>query len=184
MIFKFTKDGNSWYEGVREQQWFSGLVVGLWTHFEINFYWSHFKAVLAYRLIVSICLSIRLTSTFLLTFAFKFWNLLSNPALPSLLVSCLIIIFNMTRILFLDRQCCQIHMNITTCMLSRFTLWRFKNHTSYIRLYYLLWGEIMYKWLEFLLSLFQVNMLLNWESLYFKILEELLRHKKLMLSFH
>ena len=35
-------------------------------------------------------LSVRLSSIFWLTFAFMYWNLLCNPALPSLAVSCLL----------------------------------------------------------------------------------------------
>ena len=57
-----------------------------WNFLKIHTFWPDCKAILAYGLMISICLSVRL-STFWLTFAFKFWNLLCNPAIPSSAVS-------------------------------------------------------------------------------------------------
>ena len=59
-------------------------------HTKFNF-WPDCKAIPAYELMMSVCLSIHPSvhlSTFWLTFAFKFWNLLCNPAIPSSAVSC------------------------------------------------------------------------------------------------
>ena len=54
--------------------------------------WLDCKVIPAYELMLSVHLfvfpSVRLTSTFWLTFVFKFWKLLCNPALQSLAVPC------------------------------------------------------------------------------------------------
>ena len=51
-------------------------------------FWPDCKAIPAYGLMMSACLSVRLSVDIWLTFAFKFWNLLCNPATPSSAVSC------------------------------------------------------------------------------------------------
>ena len=58
-----------------------------------NTFWPDCKAIPAYGLMMSVCPSVSLSvslSTFWLTFAFIFWNLLCNPAIPSSAASCLI----------------------------------------------------------------------------------------------
>ena len=53
------------------------------------YFWPDCKAIPAYGLMTSVCLSVRPSVNIWLTFALKFWNLLCNPAIPSSAVACL-----------------------------------------------------------------------------------------------
>ena len=81
--------------------------------------WLQCKAIPAYGLMMSVCPSVHPSVNIWLTFAFKFWNLLCNPAIPSSAVSCL----GRQRLLYLAGHTC-IPWNATilvnSCLTSKY----------------------------------------------------------------
>ena len=84
-----------WFQGVYEGPlWYTIACATVTVHWFFRI-WPDCKAILAYLLTLSMCL----TSTFWFTLAFKFWNLLDNLTIISLLssaVSCLYFLPHLT----------------------------------------------------------------------------------------